>query len=212
MSRSSTTTAAALQRQLEHLGMASENDFMNGTDAAALLGVHIQTLRKLARQKKIPAFKLGRDWRFWREALVRWADAQHVENSYEPGRCSVLIIDDEEKVCAALTKMVERFGCRARQTTDGQTGLELVVRGTPDIILLDFRLSKMDGPKFLAKLRQTHLHLPVVIVIGYPDSELMKEAARFAPVMLLSKPVEQAPLERTIRSQVGDRMPGGEQR
>jgi len=74
--------------------MAGDNEFLNVFEASALLGVHDQTLRKLARQKKVPAFKVGKEWRFRREALIRWADDQHLEASDEP-TCSVVIIDDE---------------------------------------------------------------------------------------------------------------------
>jgi len=184
---------------------AGVNEFLNVFEASALLGVHDQTLRKLARQKKIPAFKVGKEWRLRREALIRWADEQGVANPDETS-CSVLVIDDEEKVCAALARTVERFGCRARQATDGQTGLELVARETPDIILLELKMPHMNGPQFLAKLRDTHPYLPVVIVTGYPESDLMLEATKYAPVMLLSKPIEQEPLERTIRSFLGEKL------
>ncbi len=49
--------------------------------------------------------------------------------------------------------------------------------------------------------------LPVVIVTAYPDGDLMQEAMRHGPVMLLAKPVDPAMLERTVRSALGDRLP-----
>jgi DNA-binding NarL/FixJ family response regulator len=60
-------------------------------------------------------------------------------------------------------------------------------------------MPNMNGPQFLAKLRETHPNLPVVIVTGYPDSDLMKQAMQYAPLMLLAKPAETDQLERTIR-------------
>lgn len=183
--------------------MVSGKDFMNVADAAALLGVHIQTLRRLARQKQIPAFKLGRDWRFRKEALIRWADDQHVEG-HEAHTISVLVIDDEERMCSILTKILQRFGCRARHALDGITGLDLVAQETPDIILLDLVMPTMNGPQFLAKLRTTHPKLPVIIVTGFPDSTLMQQAMQHAPIMLIPKPVDIAALQRTIESIVGE--------
>lgn len=183
--------------------MASDKEFMNVFDASALLGVHDQTLRKLARQKRIPAFKVGKEWRFRREALVRWADAQRPVDTGATDICSVLIIDDDELFCDILARTVESFGYRARGATDGAAGLELVARETPDIILLDLVMPDMNGPQFLAKLRKTHPQLPVAIVTGHPDSELMIEAALHAPVMLLAKPVDPEALERTLHTVVG---------
>lgn len=175
------------------------SEILNAKQAAALLGVHPQTIRKMARSGQIPCFKMGTDWRFRKEALVQWADAQHLQTSDFTGGCSVLIIDDEEKVCAALTRMVEQFGCRTRQTTDGKTGLELVDQDVPNVILLDLKMPDMDGPQFLSKLRRTQRNLPVVVVTGYPDSEIMRQAMQYAPLMVLAKPVEKELLERTVR-------------
>lgn len=119
----------------------------------------------------------------------------------------MLVIDDEERICKALVRVVERFGCRARAATSGADGLDLVARDVPDLILLDLQMPDMSGPEFLEELRKTHPDLPVVVVTGYPDSELMKQAARYAPLMMLTKPVDQALLERTVRVALGEKQP-----
>lgn len=172
-------------------------------EAAAFLGAHVQTVRRLARRGVIPAFKVGKDWRFRKEALLLWAEDQQRARA---GRCSVLVIDDEEKICKALVSLVERFGCRALQAQTGAKGLELVAQDVPDVILLDLMMPDMTGVQFLEELRKTQPMLPVVIVTGYPNSDLMKQATQHAPVMLLSKPVAADLLERTVRSVVGEKL------
>jgi len=184
--------------------MPAGNEFLNIFDAAALLGVHVQTLRKLARQKKVPSMKIGKDWKFRKEALLRWADEQHSVTTAAP--CSVVVVDDDEVTCRALSRALSRFGCRARLATAGADGLELVALEAPDLVLLDLLMPDMSGPQFLAKLRETHPLVPVVIVTGYPDGELMKQAAQYAPVLLLPKPVEQELLERTVRTVIGENL------
>lgn len=179
--------------------MNLDSDIFGIREAAAFLGAHEQTIRRLARRNAIPCFKVGRDWRFRKEALVRWSEEQKPGG----GRCSVLVIDDEEKICWMMCGMLERFGCRTRQATSGKDGLDLVRQEAPDLILLDLMMPDMNGPQFLEELRKTHPELPVVIVTGYPESELMKQATQYAPVMLLSKPVETQLLERTVRTAVG---------
>ena len=172
------------------------------TEAAAFLGAHEQTVRRLARRGAIPSFKVGKDWRFRREALLRWSEEQQRGG----GRCSVLVIDDEEKICRAMGRLLTRFGCRVQQATAGKEGLELVVQEAPDIILLDLVMPEMNGIQFLKLLREAHPELPVVIVTGYPDSELMQQASQYAPVMLLAKPIDAALLERTLRSVLGEKL------
>jgi excisionase family DNA binding protein len=199
--------------------MKLDPDIFGIREAAAFLGAHEQTVRRLARRNAIPCFKVGRDWRFRKEALVRWSEEQRrggsEEQRREEGSCSVLVIDDEEKICRAMSGMLQRFGCRVRQATGGEEGLTLVRQEAPDLILLDLMMPDMNGPRFLEELRKTHPALPVVIVTGYPDSELMQQATQYAPVMLLSKPVESQLLERTIRMVAGTKtasVAGGEAR
>jgi excisionase family DNA binding protein len=46
-------------------------------NVAAYLRVHPSTIYRLLKKKQLPAFKLGRDWRFDRESIDRWrADAE----------------------------------------------------------------------------------------------------------------------------------------
>ena len=181
--------------------MAAEDQVFNASEAAAFLGAHIQTIRKLARSGRIPAFKVGKDWRFRKEALLRWSEDQ------QRGQlCRIFVIDDDERVCESLCRMLGKMGCTARSFLRGEDALEVVIELTPDLILLDLVMPGMTGPQFLEQLRVTHPALPVIIVTGYPDSELMDQASRFAPVLLLSKPVDSELAERTIRALVGDKL------
>ena len=176
--------------------MARSPEIMNAQEAAAFLGVHVETLRRLARRKEIPCFKIGKDWRFRTRTLLQWTELQHPSEE-DP---SVLVIDDEPEVMEALAGMAERCGCRARQAEGGREGLEIVAREAPEIVLLDLNMPDLNGPQFLAELRKEHPSLPVVIVTAYPHGELMRQAMNYAPIMLLPKPVDRELLQRTLRS------------
>ena len=63
-------------------------------------------------------------------------------------------------------------------------------RDPPDVVLLDLKMPDMNGPAVLKKVRATWLELPVIIVTGYPDSELRMEAMRYSPIMVIPKPFE----------------------
>jgi excisionase family DNA binding protein len=178
--------------------LMSESGVFTTSQAAAFLGVHAQTVRRLARSGRIPCFKIGADWRFRKEALVRWADSQNLEERGHNGACTVLIVDDEAKVSAALARMAERFGCRTRQALSAEVGLELIAEEAPDLVLLDLMMPDMDGPSFLKELRRRCRDLPVAIVTGYPDGELMTQALKSGPLMVLSKPVKPDQLEQVV--------------
>jgi excisionase family DNA binding protein len=53
---------------------------MTVDEVAEYLQLHPLTVRRLAREKKIPFFKLGRQWRAKRELLDQWIEEQSMTN------------------------------------------------------------------------------------------------------------------------------------
>ena len=184
----------------------SRSEVFTTSQAADFLEVHVQTIRRFARAGRIPGFKIGADWRFRREALVQWADNQRFEERGNNGACTVLIVDHEEKAGAALARMTEQFGCCTRQALSAKVGLELIDEEAPDLILLDLMIPGMNCPSFLKELRKKYPTLPVAIVTGHPDSELLKDVMLHGPILLVPKPVDSELLERTMRTVVGKKL------
>jgi len=53
---------------------------MTIADVAEYLGLHELTVRRLARERAIPALKLGRQWRVKRDLLEKWIESRSMEN------------------------------------------------------------------------------------------------------------------------------------
>ncbi len=140
--------------------MRDDSNVMNAREAAAFLGTHVETVRRLARTGCIPCFKVGKDWRFQKDALEHWIQNQRIQCD----GCNVLVIDDEEKFCEAIIRMLDDLGCCSRYALSGALGLEMIDGETPDLVLLDLVMPEMNGAQFLRKLRKKHPHLPVVIL------------------------------------------------
>ena len=60
----------------EPAGQAPQDYIMTVREVADFLHVHPSTIYRLLRQGKLPAFRVGSDWRFSREAIDRWRLAQ----------------------------------------------------------------------------------------------------------------------------------------
>jgi DNA-binding NarL/FixJ family response regulator len=110
---------------------------------------------------------------------------------------------------------MKRAGARVNSTlglsrrawyTSGAGDLNLVARNLPDLVLLDLKMPDVSGPEFLEELSKKHPELPVVIVTGHPDGEFMTKATQYAPLMVLTKPVDQALMDRTVRVALGEGM------
>jgi excisionase family DNA binding protein len=167
--------------------MTRKSDVLNALEAADFLGAHVETVRRLARRGDIPSFKVGKDWRFRKDALLLWADSHHNRNR----SARVLVVDDEESIHSLMRRILKPEGYQVFAATSGEDGLSCVSTQEIDLILLDLKMPGMLGPEFLRELRKTHGNLPVIIVTGYPDSDLMMKAMKETgdgPIMLLPKP------------------------
>lgn len=174
--------------------MAPAQVVLNVHEAARLLGVHDETIRRLARNGEIPAFKVGRGWRIRMEALLKWADAQQ----HPVQQRTVLVADDDASFRTFIRSMLESRACRVIEAANGAEGLAMVDQHAIDAVFLNLRMPIMTGPDFLQKFRRTHETTPVTIVTGYPDGDLMMEAARYGPVTLLVKPIDRKMLLQAL--------------
>jgi excisionase family DNA binding protein len=62
---------------------------LNVDEAAALLGVSIKTFNKVLHQERVPARKVGREWKFSRQALIDWIGSGDSASFYKPERGAV---------------------------------------------------------------------------------------------------------------------------
>jgi excisionase family DNA binding protein len=164
--------------------------------AAELLAVHVETVRRLARKGEIPAFKVGRDWRFRREALLQWTEAHHPDDDAP----LVLVVDDERAIRMTFRVLLEKAGWRVVVAEDGRRGLESAEQEPPDVVILDLAMPRMDGVAFLEKFVEIAPQIPVLVCTGYPDSRLMADAAAVRPITLLAKPVPAEQLVDAVRN------------
>ena len=174
--------------------MAGKN-VLDAQEAAGLLGAHVETLRRLARKGAVPAYKIGKDWRFNKQTLTRWLENQQGRHQAP----LVLVVDDEPGIRNVLTAFMKQDGYRVTAAADGQQALAAAQRALPDVVLLDLMLPDMHGVAVLKALRNLKADLPVIMITGYPDSRLIAEALLHPPVTLLPKPVAGDVLLKTVR-------------
>ena len=167
---------------------------LKAKDAAEFLNVHLETIRRLARQNEIPAFKVGKGWRFSEDTLRKWAD----KNYTRPAASHILVIDDEATGCKLVTKILEPNGYRVSSALGGRQALEIIRKEKIDLILLDLLMPEMNGAETLKEIRKTDEKVPVIIVTGYPDSNLMAEAMTVSPILVVLKPFEKKQLLAAI--------------
>lgn len=73
-----------------------EKEILDAKDVSDYLHVHLFTVHKYAREGKIPAFKIGADWRFHRKSIEKWIREKEQSNiskdkSVKPKKSSDLL-------------------------------------------------------------------------------------------------------------------------
>jgi DNA-binding response OmpR family regulator len=90
----------------------------------------------------------------------------------------ILVIDDEPNIRALLDMLLRSRGYDVLSADNGWEGLELYHREHPDVILLDWRMPKLDGVTVLRQIRSVDLKQPVIVLTGdsSPETETQVRA------------------------------------
>ena len=76
---------------------------------------------------------------------------------------TVLIIEDDERIANWLKVYFERAGYSAQVTSDGESGLALARTLTPDLIVLDLMLPRLDGVQ-LCRILRRESDVPIIML------------------------------------------------
>ena len=118
---------------------------------------------------------------------------------------SVLVVDDDEKICWAFEQFLEGEGYAPDVANSAEEGLRRIAADKPDVVLLDVNLPGMSGLEALAEIKTHYPWVIVVIITAYDDVETTIEAMRLQAFDFVPKPIDldvvKGVLERAFRTQ-----------
>ncbi len=120
-------------------------------------------------------------------------------------RESVLVVDDDEGLRGALAIGLKRDGYQVTLACDALVADRLMAAGTFDLILLDIRLpGVIGGLELLRQIRQEHspLNLPVIIISGSADAEMIVAALRDGANDYVTKPFDASTVRARVHTQI----------
>lgn len=101
----------------------------------------------------------------------------------------VLIIDDDDAVRESLVAYLEDSSFEVFQAEDGVQGLEIFAEVTPDLVLCDLRMPKLDGLSVLSEIKTNNPDTPVIVVSGAGVMTDVVQALRLGAADYIVKPV-----------------------
>ena len=178
--------------------------FLTTDEVLDYLHVNLRTVYRLIKAGKIPAVRVGRQWRFRKTDIDAWlvsqqaADASATSDSSSNdggsplqsnnSRPRVLVVDDEPSIRDLLSKMLALVDYHVDVASDGQSALEHMRLGRYDLLITDLRMPGMDGISVIHAARRLQADLPVIIITGFSTEASAIEAANLGVAGYLTKP------------------------
>jgi FixJ family two-component response regulator len=100
----------------------------------------------------------------------------------------VFIVDDEEDVRRALSRLFRSVGHEAKVFGSAAEFLASTLPDVPSCLVLDVRLPGLSGLDFQAELAKANINIPIVFMTGYGDIPMSVKAMKGGALDFLTKP------------------------
>ncbi len=99
-----------------------------------------------------------------------------------------LVLDDEPVICEACRECLAERGHSVDTRLTGREGLEAILQGNYEVILLDMKLPDLDGMEILRTLRKEKPGETIIVMTGYSTVRNAVDAMKLGAVDYLAKP------------------------
>ncbi len=120
-------------------------------------------------------------------------------------RAKILIVDDERVHRFMLRSLFAEWGWDSEEADDGSTAVAAVHKGPFDVLLMDVRMTTMDGMEALKKIHVINPAIPVVIMTAFSSVDSAVAAIKQGAHDYLTKPLDFDRLRTTLEVAMGHR-------
>jgi excisionase family DNA binding protein len=163
------------------------------------LQVNLRTVYRLIKAGRIPAVRVGRQWRFRKRDIDAWLESQQPRNVRpvsSPTRAAatstvrprVLVVDDDPSVRDLLAKTLALAEYDVDISPDGRMALERLRIIPYDLLITDLKMPGVDGLNVIREARRLKADLPVIIITGFSTEASAIEAVNLGVSGYLTKP------------------------
>jgi excisionase family DNA binding protein len=183
------------------VGINFPNDeiFLTTEEVLEYLQVNLRTVYRLIKAGKIPAVRVGRQWRFRKRDIDAWLDSQRPRGDRAAAtpadraprggdRPRVLVVDDEASIRELLSKTLALAEYEVDTAPDGRTAIERLRLGHYDLLIADLKMPGLDGLSLIREAKRLNADLPVIIITGFSTESSAIEAVNLGVAGYLTKP------------------------
>ena len=175
-------------------GESPAHNLMTVKETAEYLRIPLPTVYYLVQRGQLPAIQIGGRWRVKKDALDR-----DVLRAEEHGQPTVLVVDDDEALQDMFKLFLKKNGFSRLVVGTGKDAFAALAKQRFDLCFLDLQLPDVTGDEIYAFAKARYPDLPIVIITGYPDSQMLDSILRHGPVTVLKKPLQVEDLHQALR-------------
>jgi excisionase family DNA binding protein len=193
----------------------ADDHFLTTEEVLDYLQVNLRTVYRLIKAGKIPAVRVGRQWRFRKRDIDAWLDSSRQTgrggDKDRPGdRPRILVVDDEQAVRDLLAKTLTMADYDVDSAPDGATAIDRMRAVEYDLLITDLKMPGMDGLSVIREARRATPDLPVIIITGYSTEASAIEAINLGVAGYLTKPFRLPRILAAAARALGEPVPAAE--
>ncbi len=175
-----------------------DDAFLTTEEVLDYLQVTQRTVYRLIKAGRIPAVRVGRQWRFRKQDVDRWLESQQgrgaraaVATTTRPvpdRRPRILVVDDEAGIRELLSKTLALAEYDVDAAAGGQEALERLRADHYDLVITDLKMPGVDGLTLIREARRFLPQLPIIIITGFSTEASAIEAINLGVNGYLTKP------------------------
>ncbi|MBM3751295.1 MAG: response regulator [Acidimicrobiia bacterium] len=192
----------------------TDDHFLTTEEVLDYLQVSLRTVYRLIKVGKIPAVRVGRQWRFRKRDIDAWLDSSRQtgrggDEDRAGDRPRILVVDDEQAVRDLLAKTLTMADDDVDAAPDGATAIDRMRAVEYDLLITDLKMPGMDGLSVIREARRATPDLPIIIT-GYSTEASAIEAINLGVAGYLTKPFRLPRILGAAARALGEPVPAAE--
>ncbi len=181
--------------------------FLTTEEVLAYLQVNLRTVYRLIDAGKLPAVRVGRQWRFRRRDIDAWLDQQGAATAPVPaaspvaapprGPRRVLVVDADAAARDAAAIALRDAGHTVDTAPDGVVGATRLAASDYDLVVTELRLPALEAFAMLREARRRRPQLRTMVITAHSSEAAAIEALNFGVAGYLVKPARVADIVAT---------------
>src|SRR6201997_5272281 len=163
-------------------------------ETAEYLRISLPTVYYLVQRGKIPAIQIGGRWRIKKSALDH-----EILRQDRQGQPTVLVGDDDLGLQDLFRTFLKQIGFSRVVVGTATEAIKSLRKQKFDLMFLDLQLPDAPGDQVYQTAKQIDPDLNVIVITGYPDSEILDRILQISPVTVLKKPLKIEQLNQTVK-------------